>query len=91
MEAPTKKRCDKHEELLHHAQGVLQRIHELTAKQKLIVAESGVSERFLNMDSELELAMGEKERAVGALREHDEEHGCQTDPAMWSPCEPSSK
>lgn len=82
------KRCDKHEELLKHAQQVLQRIHELTAKQKVTITESGVSERFLHMDSELELAMGEKERSVGALREHDEEHGCQTGPQLRSPNEP---
>ena len=74
---PAKQRCDKHDELLHLAQDVLQRIHELTAKQKLTVAENGVSERFLGMDKELELAMGEKERSIGALREHDMEHGCQ--------------
>jgi hypothetical protein len=87
---PTKQRCDKHDELSHRAQDVLQRIHKLTAKQKLIIAGSGVSERFLCMDRELELAMGEKERAIGALREHDEEHGCQADPAMPKPIEPTS-
>lgn len=81
------KKCDKHEELLKHAQQVLQRIHELTARQKAAITESGVSELFLHMDSELELAMGEKERAVGALREHDEEHVCQTGPQLGSPNE----
>jgi hypothetical protein len=28
------------------------------------------------LDRELELALGEKERAVGASREHEKEHGC---------------
>ena len=69
-------RCGKHEELLKQAQEILERIRELTAKQVPCI-ERGVRERFLRMDRELELAMGEKERAVGALREHDEEHGCQ--------------
>ena len=73
-----KKKCEKHEELLNHAKGVLQRINEITAKQKVTVDDSGVSERFMRLDKELELAMGEKERFVGALREHDVEHGCQT-------------
>jgi hypothetical protein len=68
--------CEKREELLKQAQEILDKIHKLTAKQMAIVDESGVGERFLRVDRELELTMGEKERAVGALREHDEEHGC---------------
>lgn len=72
-----KKRCEKHEELLNQAEEVLRRIHELTERQKVVVTETGVSERFLRVDRELELAMGEKERAIGALREHDQEHDCQ--------------
>lgn len=68
--------CDKHDELLKNAQKVLEKIRDLTMKQVPCIVD-GVSQRFLQMDRELELAMGEKERAVGALREHDEEHRCQ--------------
>ena len=32
--------------------------------------------RLLEIDQELEIAFGEKERALGAWREHREEHGC---------------
>lgn len=69
--------CAKHAKLLQQAQEVLERIRKLTTKQVPCIVE-GVNQRFLQMDRELELAMGEKERAVGALREHDKEHGCQT-------------
>lgn len=69
-------KCTRHDELLEEAQKVLESIHELSAKQVETI-EQGVSQRFLSMDRQLELAMGEKERAIGALREHDREHGCQ--------------
>jgi len=69
-------RCEKHEELLEQVQKILQRLQELSGRQVTSI-DSGVSERFMSRDREMELAMGEKERLVGALREHDEEHGCQ--------------
>lgn len=69
--------CRKHEELLDEAQSILQKIHELAARQRDLVGRDGVSNRFIHFDKELEQLMGEKERAVGALLEHDKEHGCQ--------------
>lgn len=71
-------RCEKHTELLADADSVLKKIHDLTVRQREVVEIDGVSVRFLLFDKQLELLMGEKERAVGALREHDIEHGCQT-------------
>jgi hypothetical protein len=38
---------------------------------------SGDSEKYVHLDKELELTVGEKERAVGALRQHLREHKCQ--------------
>lgn len=70
-------RCGKHGELLKQAKEVLERIRDLTTKSVPCIVD-GVNQRFLQMDREVELAMGEKERAVGALREHDEEHSCQS-------------
>jgi hypothetical protein len=32
---------------------------------------------FMKIDKELENTVGEKERAIGALRQHAEEQGCQ--------------
>ena len=69
--------CEKHEELLVQAKSILNKIYETMEHQKAVLDAEGVSHRFLHYDRELELLMGEKERAVGALREHDEEHGCQ--------------
>lgn len=73
--------CEKHKELLAEATSILQKIHELSSRQTDVVESEGVSGRFLRHDKQLELLMGEKERAVGALREHDEEHGCQRNSA----------
>lgn len=69
--------CEKHDELLTRANSILKRIHETIENQHGVLDAEGVSQQFLHYDRELENLMGEKERAVGALREHDEEHGCQ--------------
>jgi hypothetical protein len=33
---------------------------------------------FMRVDQELELLVGEKERRIGALRQHAHEHNCRT-------------
>ena len=38
---------------------------------------SGDSGKYTRLDKELELTVGEKERAVGALRQHVREHKCE--------------
>jgi hypothetical protein len=38
---------------------------------------SGESDKYMHLDKELELTVGEKERAVGALRQHVKEHRCE--------------
>ena len=35
------------------------------------------TQHYEHLDKELELTVGEKERAVGALRQHIKEHNCQ--------------
>ena len=35
------------------------------------------SEKYEALDKELELTVGEKERAIGALRQHLKDHGCE--------------
>ena len=69
--------CEKHDELLSNANSILKKIYETIEHQHGVLDAEGVSQQFLHYDRELENLMGEKERAVGALREHDEEHGCQ--------------
>ena len=34
-------------------------------------------EKFMSLDKEFELLVGQKERALGALRQHAQEHKCQ--------------
>ena len=82
--------CEKHEELLARAKLMLEKIRETMVHQNRILDAEGVSHDFLRYDRELEVLMGEKERAVGALREHDEEHGCQNRNAPRNPNEPIS-
>jgi len=50
---------------------VLERIDGLTKKQLQAVAHKEI---LLDLDKQLELAMGEKERAIGALLEHQRTH-----------------
>ena len=70
--------CEKHEELLNEAKSILRQINELSGRQVDVIIREGVSEHFILRDKQLELLMGEKERAIGALRQHDEEHRCQS-------------
>ena len=46
---------------------------------------SGHSEKYEKLDRELELTVGEKERAVGALRQHIKEHKCSPSESHQAP------
>ncbi len=72
-------KCKVHDRLAAEAHAVLSKLHEITARQ-LAVFEAGDRPKFIQYDEELELTVGEKERVIGALRQHDEEHGCQLEP-----------
>lgn len=37
---------------------------------------SGNDSEFVRLDKQIELIVGEKERAIGALRQHSKEHRC---------------
>jgi hypothetical protein len=69
-------KCEIHDHIASEAHRVLKKLHEITSRQ-IEAFDSGDRERFMKFDQELELMLGEKERTVGALRQHDEEHGCQ--------------
>lgn len=69
-------RCAEHDNLVAKAHAVLEKLHNLTREQ-LESFQAGEDERFMRLDRELENTVGEKERAIGALRQHDEAHGCQ--------------
>lgn len=70
------KGCAQHDRLAKDAYAQLKKLHDLTAKQ-MEVFDSGNDELFRKYDRELENEVGEKERMIGRLRQHDEEHGCQ--------------
>ncbi len=54
---------------------ILRKISKLTSEQ---VTTFGTDMgRFMKLDKELELAIGEKERLVGAARQHAKDHKCQ--------------
>lgn len=80
-------KCEKHTELLIQAQSTLKKIRETIERQKQVIGSESVSPQFLCYDKELELLMGEKERVIGALRQHDKEHGCQHGAELWNPDE----
>ncbi len=67
--------CPERDRLAEAVNDSLERIVKLTQEQ-LVVFRKGVLRRFEDLDRELEHAVGEKERRVGALREHEREHGC---------------
>ena len=54
----------------------LERLEELIAQQ-LEAFRSNDQATFMRLDKELELTIGTKERAIGALREHSKEHGAR--------------
>ena len=70
-----RKGCAEHDRLFKEAHEHLMKLNLLTGRQ-LEVFDSGDNDAFMKIDREVELALGEKERRIGALRQHDEEHGC---------------
>ncbi|MGH9861417.1 MAG: hypothetical protein ACRD5F_15475 [Candidatus Acidiferrales bacterium] len=67
--------CAKNAELAAVVQGVLAKIVDLT-KEQSAAFEKRDHGRMMRLDNQLENAIGEKERAIGAWNEHRKEHGC---------------
>lgn len=72
--------CAEYDRLQSEVQNVLARLSRLTARQ-LQLFEAKDFPAVRRLDKELELSVGEKERSIGALREHMKEHHCQ----QWDP------
>jgi len=68
--------CTRREELTTAAAESLKRIKSLIEEQIAVLRQPGGQARLLELDRELEKAVGEKERGFGALTEHTKEHGC---------------
>jgi hypothetical protein len=67
--------CPKNRELLTTVVQALDQLAALSAQQKA-ARESGDDERATELDKQLDLKFGEKERAIGGWQEHTREHGC---------------
>jgi hypothetical protein len=67
--------CAKNQELVEAVVGKLTQMVTL-AQAQAEARKKGERERAIELDKQLDLAYGEKERAVGAWKEHTVEHGC---------------
>src|SRR5690349_6045546 len=67
--------CPKREELQQQAMNVLRKLNHHTIEQIECVKVND-QKRLLELDKQLEMLFGEKERSFGALLEHSKEHGC---------------
>ncbi len=54
---------------------VLHEIVEIT-KEQIAVLRAGDERKMQQLDKELEQAVGRKERTLGALNQHQTDHGC---------------
>jgi hypothetical protein len=68
-------KCDERAQLEGQANSVLEKLVRLTNAQ-LEVFQARNHAEFVRLDRELELTVGEKERTIGAVRQHIKEHRC---------------
>jgi hypothetical protein len=69
-------RCPEYDRLSSQLDDVLKKLVETTSLQLEIFRSKRPGE-FMRVDKQLELLVGEKERRVGALQQHVDEHECQ--------------
>jgi len=69
-------RCPDYTRLASEVEQLLQKLRETTEAQ-LAAFQQQNSSSFTRLDKELELLVGAKERAIGAMREHARQHKCQ--------------
>ena len=68
--------CPEYTRLRSEVENVLGNLAQVTMLL-LELFRSNDEDKYIHLDKELELTVGEKERAVGALRQHLKEHQCQ--------------
>jgi hypothetical protein len=68
--------CPEYDRLAAAVDQILKNLSEKTSVH-LELFRSKQHEKFMRLDKELELLVGEKERSIGSLRQHAKEHGCQ--------------
>ena len=71
--------CPEYDRLRSDVENILGNLAQVTTLL-LELFRSGDSHKYTRLDKELELTVGEKERAVGALRQHVREHNCEPAP-----------
>lgn len=69
-------KCREFAGLAAKAHAILKKVQQISTQQ-IKALDHLDDKRFARFDQELESAMGEKERAIGALRQHASDHGCQ--------------
>ena len=69
-------KCAEYTRLEAEVDECLKKLRDLTTLQ-LEVFRSRNHPSFARLDRELELAVGAKERSIGALNQHGKEHKCQ--------------
>ena len=68
--------CPQRCELQLQANTALQKLVDLTRAQ-LEAFKAHQHDEFMRLDKQLELSVGQKERLIGALRQHIKDHGCR--------------
>jgi hypothetical protein len=68
--------CAEYDRLRSEVENVLGNLAQVTTLL-LELFRAGDSDKYKHLDKELELTVGAKERAVGALRQHVKEHHCE--------------
>jgi hypothetical protein len=67
--------CARQQDLIKVVQGYLLELSSL-AREEAEILKSKDETRWLEVDKRIEQTLGDKERAMGALRQHRIEHGC---------------
>jgi hypothetical protein len=68
-------RCEEQQRLAEIVQQTLATLAQLAHAEQRAV-QSGDDQLIIAIDKQIESVMGEKERGMGALRQHRLEHGC---------------
>jgi hypothetical protein len=66
--------CPRQQQLIEEVQKYLIELSSLAREEAGLVKYK--DKRWLEVDKKIEQTLGDKERAMGALREHRETHGC---------------
>ena len=67
--------CPRQQEIMEELQEHLMRLAAL-AREEAEAVRTGSENLWMAIDKQIESELGEKERALGALKEHRREHGC---------------